>query len=242
MQTVQLSAAPRAELRKAVKKLRNAGKIPAVLYGHGVDATPLFVDRKEFVKLREQAGDATLIDLAIGDAEPVKAIVQSVQYHPVSDEVLHVDFHQVRMDEKIQTEIPLEFVGESPAVKNEGGVLVRNHTELKAEAFPGDLVDSIRVDISTLEELNSSIHVKDLAIPENITVLYEPEEVIAVVTPPRTEAELQQLEEKVAEEGEAVAGTGEEAAGGEKSGGAEEAQAEQKEEKGEEQSGRAGGE
>lgn len=204
MDTIHLTAAPRTEVKKQVRNLRKQGKIPAVLYGHGIATTHVQLDAGAFAKALQKAGEATLIDLAVGSSAPVKVLVHDVQHHPVTGDVLHVDLYQVRMDEKIQTEIPFEFVGESPAVKQEGGILVKNHAAVKIEALPGDLVPHLVVDITALANINDALKLKDLAIPKGIQPLMEPEEVIVVVSPPRSEAELKELEQAITEDVSAV--------------------------------------
>lgn len=219
METISLTAAPRTEVRKKVHQLRKQGKIPAVLYGHGIETTHLQLDKKEFTKVLKTASESSLIDLTIEGGKSVKVLLQDVQLDPLTEEVLHADLHQVRMDEKLETEIPLHFVGESPAVKNEGGILVRSHDHVKVKALPGALVPSIDVDISALTELNAALKIKDLVVPEGIELLHDAEEVLAVVSPPRTEEELKSLEGEVTEDVSAVEGAekkeeGEEAAEG----------------------------
>ena len=199
--TATLSAASRKILGKQVKTLRRAGSVPAVIYGHGSESKVIAVDAISFDKVYRQAGESTLLDLSVDGAAPVKVLIQEVQYHPLSRAVRHVDFHQVRMDEKLEVDIPLKYVGEAPAVKELGGILVRAVGELKVKCLPSALVHEIEVDISPLKQFEEVLTVKDIKLPEGIEVLSPSmEEVIVTVTPPRSEAELAELKAEVKED------------------------------------------
>lgn len=201
-----LKAQVRSVLGKKTKTLRSAGMLPAVLYGHGVTSLSLTVPLKDFQRLYRQTGESTLIDLAVDRQSSVKVIVQAVQTHPSTGRILHVDFHQVRMSEKLHTEIPLSFIGEPPAVKELGGVLVKHLSQLKVAALPGDLVPEIEVDINQLKSFDDIIRVRHLRLPTGITVLENVDDVVCLVTPPRSEAELKELEQKVEEDVTSVEG------------------------------------
>lgn len=190
----------REKLGKAVRGLRREGLIPAELYGHGVENLHLAVPAKEFAKLFREAGGHTIVNLNVG-GEKRPALVGGVQRDYLTGEVSHVDFYQVRLDEKIRAKIPLEFSGEAPAVKKKEGVLHRVVSELEVEALPQDLPHKLVVDLRTLDDLNKSFYVKDLKFPVSVKVLVEPETVVATVVPPRKE------EEKVAAPAEAEVST-----------------------------------
>ncbi|MFH1353705.1 MAG: 50S ribosomal protein L25 [bacterium] len=193
--------------------LRNQDIVPAVLYGHGIKSQALQVERKAFTKVLKEAGHTSLINLSLGTTKHT-VLVREVQVHPVKSKLLHVDFYQVRLDEKITAHVPLNFVGESPAVKDQGGVLVRNLDELELEALPQDLPHDIKIDISVLKAFEEPIRVADLKLPMGVELLHEPEEVIALVQPPRTEEELEaELAEEVTEDVQGVEGVKEEEAG-----------------------------
>jgi large subunit ribosomal protein L25 len=187
---------------KKVKQLRSQGLIPAVLYGHGIKPENLAVAKNDFKKIFAEAGTSSLITLETEGKAPVKVLVHEPQVNPVSDEPIHIDFYKVRMDEKIKTEIPLEFVGESEAVKQLDGSLVTNRDNIEIECLPTDLIPSIEVDISTLKTFEDQISVKDIKVPEKIEVLTDKDEVIAFVEPPRSEEELAELETPTAAEEE----------------------------------------
>ncbi len=169
---------------RKVEILREQGLIPAVLYGHNFENKNLSLNYKDFLNIYDKAGESTLIDIKIGDEENVKALIQDVQYHPVTDSVIHVDLRAVLMDEKIETRIPLKFTGVAPAVKELGGVLVTPLEEVHVKALPGSLISEIEVDISSLADFNSAIHIKDLNVPEGIEILVEEEVAVAIVEPP----------------------------------------------------------
>lgn len=200
-----LSANLRTPASKAARALRHQGVIPGVIYGHGVENLPISVDEKAFIKVFRQVGETTLFDLAINGQAPVKVLIQEVQRHPVSGIFQHVDFHQVRMDEKLEVDIPVKFVGESPAVKELGAILVRVVNELHVKCLPNDLVHEIEVDLSSLAKLNDDITLKQIKLPKGIEVVgLTLDEVIATVTAPRSEAELAELKTEVKEDIEAV--------------------------------------
>ncbi len=172
------------------------GKIPAVLYGRGIENENLWVDKKEFAKVFKEAGESTLIDLHFGK-EDRSVLIHDVQVHPLSGDFLHIDFYQVKMDEKIETDIELMFNGTAPAVKELGGTFVKNLDKLPIRCLPGDLIGHIDVDISSLKTFEDHIYIKDLNIPETIEVLIDEETVVALVTPPRSQAEMDKLDEEV---------------------------------------------
>lgn len=209
---MDLTAKERTIFGKGVKTLIKDGFIPAELYGHGVQNAHLSVGKKDFIKAFEQAGESTIINLLVGN-EKKPALIHEVQKDFVTDEIIHIDFHQVRMDEKISAHIPIEFTGEAPAVKEFGGVLNKTISEIEVEALPGNLPRYFEVDVSVLKELNQSIYVSDLKIPAGVEILVEPKTVIATITPPPEEEKVEETpvdvttvkveaEEKVAERAE----------------------------------------
>jgi large subunit ribosomal protein L25 len=217
-----LIAKERSITGKKVKIIRKDGLIPAVMYGHSTRPLSLSVAKAAFIKVFDEAGTSALIDLKIDDKNAVKVLSHEPQINPVSGDPVHVDFYKVRMDEKIRTEIPLEFIGESEAVTQLDGSLVTNRDNVEVECLPADLISQIDVDLSELKTFENSITVADLKVPSSITILTEPEEVIALVEEPRSEEELAELEETSAAEEEAEAiekmgaeGEAEKAEGGE---------------------------
>lgn len=186
-------------------KVRTQAAIPAVLYGHGLPSRALQVDGKQFSQVFAHTGTTSLLTLSVeGKDHPV--LIREVQYHPLKEAVQHIDFYQVRLDEVIKAKVPLHLVGESSAVKDLGGVLVRNVDALEIEALPQDLPHAIKVNISSLDTFEKPIRVKDLAIPAGVKVLVDLETVAILVQAPRSEAELEALKEEVKEDVAAVEG------------------------------------
>jgi large subunit ribosomal protein L25 len=198
MEKIKLEAKTRELVGKKTKQLRNDGMIPVVLYGQGKEGTNLTVNTKEFNRIYKIAGMSSLIDLSIDEKNSVKSIVKDVQKHPVTEKILHADLIKVKMDEKITAEIPLNFIGESIAVKELEGNLITSKDTVEVECLPGDLVHNIDVDISVLKTFDDAIYVKDLVIPTTIEIQDDAEEVVALVTPPRSEEELEAMDSEAA--------------------------------------------
>ncbi len=195
----------KAKIRKAgagLKKLRKEGYLPAILYGHGIESLPLVLDYKNFSKIFKQAGESAIVRLIVEnkESEEKNVLIYDVLNDPVNSKFLHADLYQVRMDEKIKTKVPLSFEGESEAVKFLGGVLVKNIHELEIEALPVDLPKEITVNINYLKTFEDRIKIQDLAIPTKVKVLAKFDEIVAMVTPPRSEAELEALKGEVLED------------------------------------------
>lgn len=197
METLQLRVQTREAVgRKKNDALRRLGKIPAVLYGHQAENRNLLTGRTDFLKLYLRSGASTLIDLVVDDRPAVKALIQEVQTDPLTQEPVHVDFHQVNLKEKITAHIKLRFTGVSAAIKEHGGVLITNLDAVEVSCLPQDLVPAITVDIAPLKTFNDYVHIKDLRLPRGITPLAKPDAVVAHVIPPRTEEELQALDQQ----------------------------------------------
>lgn len=206
--TLELTVKIRKTLGKKVKSLRKKGFLPAVLYGIKDKSASLEVDYSKFEKLFSEAGESTVIKLKVGN-ENKNVLIHDFSRDPISGKFIHVDFYEVRMDKPITADVLLVFEGESSAVKEQDGILVKNISEVEVEALPADLPHEIKVDISVLNTFDDRIHVKDLKVASGVKILAEPDEVVASVTPPRSEAELAALEEKVEEKPEEVEVAGE---------------------------------
>lgn len=202
MEQITLNAITRDLLGKKVKILRQKEQIPAICYGRNFKSIPLILPAQEFKAVSKEAGEATIINLAISDKEPLKALIRNIQKDPVSDDILHVDLYKVDMKQEIQTEIPLVFEGTSPAVEEQEGNLITNKDSVKVECLPDKLVSEIKVDTTVLKSFDDLIKIKDLNIPSDIRVLDEPEDVVAQVTPPRSEEELEAIKTEGAAETE----------------------------------------
>lgn len=190
----------KAEKREKNEKLA-ADFIPAVLYGKGIENQSLKVKKVDFEKAFSAAGESNLIDLDFGNGS-VKVLVKDLQRDVLKYTFTHVDFYQVNMKEKIVTEIPLHFTGEAKAVKELGGMLMKEINELEVECLPSDLVDHIDVDVSVLNTFDDVITVADLTLPKGLKMEHHnAEDVVAMVVEPKAQVE----EVKPAEETPAAA-------------------------------------
>lgn len=200
MDKILLKAKKREVFGRKTNKVRKAGMTPAVIYGKGFPSQSLWVDTMDLGKLLKKAGESTIIELDLSEKEKHNVVINEIQKDPVRGDYLHIDFFKVRMDEKIEKEIRFEFVGESPAVKELGGILVKSLDELPIKCFPADLPSEIKVDISVLKTFEDRISVSDLALSDKIEIMIDPETVVATVDEPRSQEELESLEEKVEED------------------------------------------
>lgn len=198
-----LLAKIRKDIGKKVKFLRQKGILPAVLYGSKLkEAQSLELDYKTFEKVFKKAGETSLISLKIEEEnKKIPVLIHEIQRHPLTNEIIHVDFYQPRLEEEVEVTVPLIFEGEAPAVKNLGGTLVKNISEIEVKALPQNLPHEIRVDIKNLETFENHILVNDLKLPEGVKILKNPKEIIVSVSPPeKIEEELEKpIEEKVEE-------------------------------------------
>ena len=183
---MDLSVKTRELEGKKVKVLRREGFVPAELYGHATKNLHLTVAAKEFGKVLKEAGTTTVVTLVL-NTQKTPAIIHDVVRNYLTGEVEHVDFYQVRMDEKITAKIPLEFVGEAPAVKAHAAVINKSMSELEVEALPQNLPHTLTVDLSMLDELNKSIYVRDIVVPKGVEVLVDMETAVATATPQAAE-------------------------------------------------------
>ena len=213
----QLAAERREVTGKKVSYLRAAGRLPAVVFGNGLESNSVSIDTHEFESLRRHAGANTLIDLSIDGGKPAPVLVHGVQTHRVNRRPLHVDLYVVRMTEELTVDVPLVSEGISDAVENAGGTLLHTIESVRVRALPDHLPQSIHYSIESLRTFDDQIHVRDLEIPGDATLLTDGDEVVAKVLPPRVEEEPVVAEAAEGEEG----AEGEAAAEGEGDGGAE---------------------
>ena len=209
-----LAAEHRDVTGKHVAKLRAAGKLPAVVYGHGEASDAITIDAHEFEQLRRHSGANALVDLSIDGKKARPVLVHGVQVHPVNRRMLHVDLFLVRMTEELTVDVRLIATGESVAVNDHGGTLLHPIESVRVKALPDHLPQSIEYSVESLVDFDTTIHVRDLVIPDDVTLLTDGDEIIAKVQAPRVEAE----PEPVVAEGEAEGA--EAAAGAEGEGGA----------------------
>lgn len=196
MDALELNAELRETTGRGVKHLRQEGWVPAVLYGRDLDSMSLKIDSRVLGKVLRVAGTHQLIALKVGKGRPRMTLARDIQRDVLKHSYLHVDFYAVKMDEKVNAQIPINLTGESPAVKEHGGILTQGLDELEIECLPSNLISSIEVDISGLVDINDTISVSDLSVPSTITVLAEPESMVAKIEPPRKAEELEALDEE----------------------------------------------
>ncbi|HOX60498.1 MAG TPA: 50S ribosomal protein L25 [Candidatus Magasanikbacteria bacterium] len=170
--------------------------IPAVVYGPGFQPISVGVEYNPFEKLYNSVGGAELIDLVIeGEKEPVKVLIQAVQFDPIHSTITHIDFRGIDPSKEMVVKIHLRFVGESAAVKEMGGTFVKLADAVEAKCLPKDLVGEIQVDISSLKTFEDALRISDLVLPGGIKPVGNPSQIIAKVTPPLTEEQLKAMEE-----------------------------------------------
>lgn len=196
MDKVVLNATKRNVTGKHVATLRSQGKLPGVLYGHNVEATPISMDLKEATNILSKLTGSSLLTVNL-DGKEHATLVREKQRDYIRDEIIHVDFQVVSLTEKIRTEVSIVFTGESPAVKDLNALVVAGIEEVEVECLPQDLPERFSVDISKLANIGDSIYLKDLSIPANVTLLTDPNELIAVISAVKEEV----VEEVVPVEG-----------------------------------------
>ncbi len=194
-QRLELPAQRRQVLGKAVKRLRRQGLTPANIYGHGIPSVAIQVSTQDIMRLLRQAGGHEIVYVVLDGEEPRPCFIKGVQQDPITDELLHVDFYQVSLTEKVRLEVPLHLVGEAPAVKELGATLLQTTEMVTVEGLPTAIPPFIEVDVSGLREPGQVIHVGDLQAPPGVTVVSDPDQVVAQVVLAAEE------EEVVAEEG-----------------------------------------
>ncbi|MFC2012386.1 50S ribosomal protein L25 [Chloroflexota bacterium] len=180
---MELSANPREILRKKVRFLRRQGITPVHLFGHNVKPTPLQCDTRELKNVLARTGMTGIISLKLDKTKkPRNVMVREVQREPRTGELLHVDFYQVRMEEKIRVEVPIVTVGEAPALKLKDNFLAHELNSLNIEALPDHIPSRIEVDISSLTDAEQAIHVGDIELEDGITILANPEQLVTKIS------------------------------------------------------------
>lgn len=197
MEALKLQASSRQTGKGHAKNLRQNGLVPAVMYSKGNEAQLLQIEAKPLDKVISVAGTHQLISIQIDNEKPVMTLAREIQMNSIRREFLHVDFYIVDMDEKVTADVPLVLVGESPAVRDQGGILTQGLDQLEIECLPGDLIASIEVNVDGLLEFNDSIIVSDLQVPDTVTVLSDPESMVAKIEAPRKAEDLDALDEAV---------------------------------------------
>ena len=197
---MRLTANNREITGKAARRLRHEGRLPAVVYGQRTPASNIDLDAHEFDRVFSRAGKTQLIDLVVGDGRANKVLVKEVQISPRRNTPVHVDFHQVSLLEKLQVEVPVVVSGEAQPVKNgEADVLQILHT-LRVECLPTEIPEAIEIDVSGLDHVDAGIRVSDLTLPDGVTAVVDPEELVVKLAARRVSA----AEEEEGEAGEAA--------------------------------------
>jgi large subunit ribosomal protein L25 len=202
-QKTELQISPREITGKATKQLRKVGIIPANISGHKEESQAVQVEAIAFETLKRTHGTAGIITLQFpGSKRTQTVLVRRVQRNPRTGKILHIDFSRVSLTERITMKVPLHLIGEAPAVKNEGGVLLRLMDALEVECTASEIVDYIEADISSLAEIDDILHAEDVKLPANFSLITDPNEGIAKVAATRAE-----MAEEAAEEAAAPAET-----------------------------------
>ena len=198
-----LAATRRTEIGKGISHLRQSGRVPAVVFGHGLESIPVSLDLQEFEHIRRTAHANTIIQLKIDGKDVHKVLVHGVQIDPRHRKLLHVDLFELKSGEEVTVEIQLHTTGESFAVVRLGGTLLHNIDRIKIRALPENLPDSLEYSIESLVDFDTAIHLRDLPLPPHVTLLSDPDEVVAKVAPPHVVEEepvVEAVEEPAAEE------------------------------------------
>ena len=185
----QVKATTRTVAGRKVKHLRKEGLLPATVYGKAFESLLVQFNAAEVETLFSDIGESTLVEMILDEKEKLPILFRNPQYHPVEGNMIHIDCYKVNLKEKISAMVPIEFVGESKAVKD-GNTLVTVTDEVEIEALPADLPESIEVDLSVLDNLEATITVADLKIDTSkLEILTDAEQLIAKVEEPRAEEE-----------------------------------------------------
>lgn len=210
---LELTLDPREALGKANKRLRREGLVPGVVYGKGQDSVPVQVEAKTFETLYRSAGRTSVVKFRVpGANRATSGFIKDVQRNPLTGRAIHVDYLLVNLKQEMEVEVPLVFTGEAPAVEETGGTLLHQQSSIRVKALPNDIPHEVEVNVSVLVSLDVAIHVRDLSLNRDlVTVLTDPDAVVATVVPPRIEVE----EEPIPAEGEELEGELAEGAEGE---------------------------
>jgi large subunit ribosomal protein L25 len=201
MDQIELDTRNRELLGKKVRFLRRQGITPVHLFGHGIESKTLQCDTAELQQVLAEAGQTRLINLKLDkEKRPRTAVVREIQIEPQTDKLLHVDFYQVKMEEKVKVEVPVVLVGEAPALHLKENMLVRELNTLTVECLPAKIPASAELDLSPLTEADQAMRVKDIELDEEVTVLNDPELVVARISI----RHIEKVEEVVVEAVEAV--------------------------------------
>jgi ribosomal protein L25, Ctc-form len=200
MEKVILKAEKRELTGKQVKVLRREGKLPAVIYGKGIESTPIVLDRKETTTTLGKVSSSTILTIDLAGKEQ-STLVREIQKDYIKNEIIHIDFLAVSLKEKLRTAVSINLIGEAPALKEYDAMVVPGIEHIEVECLPQDLPESITVDLSTLKEIGDAVYVKDLPAIANVEFLTNPEDLVVVVSAVKEEAVVEEVAEGA--EGEA---------------------------------------
>lgn len=200
-----LTATRRVEIGKSVAHLRKAGRVPAVVFGHGLDSIAVSLDFHEFDKVRRAGHANAILDLKIDDKDVHRVMVHGIQVDPRSRQLLHVDLFELKKGEEVTVDVPLHATGESYAVARLSGTLLHNIDHVRVRALPENLPDALEFSIEPLKDFDTAIHLRDVALPTGVTLLSEPDEVVAKVAAPKVEEEVPVVEAEAPVEAEEAA-------------------------------------
>lgn len=192
---ISLNVTKRDETGRKIRAIQGR-RTPGVIYGHKVKPQNLWIDSVELLAMYKAAGENTVLSLVGVGSKDANVLIHAIQTDPLSNEISHVDFFQVRMDEFVETTIPLVFVGVSDAVKTQGGTLTSMDV-IPVRALPGDLPHEFTIDISCLATFEDRITIADLDVSEKVEILVEQETSLASVSAPRTQEEVDATDEEV---------------------------------------------
>lgn len=186
---ITLNARTRKSEEKNPKEIRNAGSVPAIVYGQGVKNVQIVLNHVEMEKVFEKAGESSLIDLQVDEKQSHKVIIKDIDFDGLKHKIVHVDFYQVNMKNPIEVEIPFVFTGESKAEKESGAMIIHNAESVNVRCLPGDLLENMEIDLSKLEKIGDMIRMSDLKFPESFEVLSSLDEVIVIANEQEVQVE-----------------------------------------------------
>lgn len=191
-----LNVEPRTAIGSETRHIRSQGYIPGVVYGQGEDARTLQIKAPELTLLLRDGGGSQLIELQGLGEEPTHVLMREVQRHPARRNILHVDFYEVQMDVVVNTETVIRFIGESPAIKADGAILIHNLDVIEVECLPRDIPEAFVIDLDLFQTEYDVVRISDLVVPEGVTIINaNPTDVVASVVIPRILAEDEEEEE-----------------------------------------------
>lgn len=198
MEKIILKAEKREFVGKKVKNLRRMGKLPAVIYGRDIDTMPITLDKRDTTYTLNRVSGSTLLTINL-DGQEHAALVREIQRDYIRNEILHIDFQAVSLKEKLRTNVSITLVGDAPVLEEFNAIVVSGIDQVEVECLPQDLPETIKVDVSNLDEIGAAIYLKDIAPPQNVDILTDPEELIAVVSEIKEEVIEEPEEEMVLE-------------------------------------------